>query len=121
MVGLYYGGMKNSALQESNKKNIIIATYQIASEGYDNKELDTLIFATHKSNIEQAIGRILRQENINEPEVIDIIDPWSIFNNLYFKRNNFYKKKKYKIIGDIKNTISEQNIKLDKCVIVDEI
>lgn len=119
-VGLYYGGMKNIALQESNKKKIIIATYQIASEGYDNKELDTLIFATPKSNIEQAIGRILRQENINEPEVIDIVDSWSVFNNLYFKRSNFYKKKKYKIIGDVKNTLYEQNIKLDKCVIINE-
>ena len=119
-VGLYYGGMKNIALQESNKKKIIIATYQIASEGYDNKELDTLIFATPKSNIEQAIGRILRQENINEPEVIDIVDSWSVFNNLYFKRSNFYKKKKYKIIGDVKNTFYEQNIKLDKCVIINE-
>ena len=121
-VGLYYGGMKNATLQESNKKRIIIATYQIASEGYDNKELDTLVFSTPKSNIEQAIGRILRQENAHEPEVIDFVDAWSVFNNLYFSRSRFYKKKKYNITGDIaknKNE-TEQNIKLDKCVIVDE-
>ena len=120
-VGLYYGGMKNAALQESNKKRIIIATYQIASEGYDNKELDTLVFATPKSNIEQAIGRILRQENVNKPEVIDFVDAWSVFNNLYFSRSKFYKKKKYDITGDVKkNENDQQNIKLDKCVIVDE-
>jgi superfamily II DNA or RNA helicase len=120
-IGLYYGGMKNAALQESNKKRIIIATYQIASEGYDNKELDTLVFSTPKSNIEQAIGRILRQENEHEPEVIDFVDAWSVFNNLYFSRSKFYKKKKYNISGDIKrNENHEQNIKLDKCVIVDE-
>ena len=113
--------MKNAALQESNKKRIIIATYQIASEGYDNKELDTLVFATPKSNIEQAIGRILRQENVNEPEVIDFVDAWSVFNNLYFSRSRFYKKKKYDITGDVKrNENDQQNIKLDKCVIVDE-
>ena len=121
-VGLYYGGMKNIALQESNKKKIIIATYQIASEGYDNKELDTLVFSTPKSNIEQAIGRILRQENEHEPEVIDFVDAWSVFNNLYFSRSRFYKKKKYNITGDIAKNKNEpeQNIKLDKCVIVDE-
>lgn len=120
-VGLYYGGMKNAALQESNKKRIIIATYQIASEGYDNKELDTLVFSTPKSNIEQAIGRILRQENEHEPEVIDFVDAWSVFNNLYFSRSRFYKKKKYNISGDIKrNENDQQNIKLDKCVIMDE-
>ena len=121
IVGLYYGGMKNATLQESNKKRIIIATYQIASEGYDNKELDTLIFSTPKSNIEQAIGRILRQKNAHEPEVIDFVDAWSVFNNLYFSRNKFYKKKKYNITGDVtKNENEQQNIKLDKCVIIDE-
>ena len=100
----------------------IIATYQIASEGYDNKELDTLVFATPKSNIEQAVGRILRQENANEPEVIDLVDAWSVFNNLYFSRTKFYKKKKYNIKGDVNKNANEtqQNIKLDKCVIVDE-
>ena len=117
-IGLYFGGMKRHVLEESNKKKIILATYQIASEGYDNKELDTLIFATPKSNIEQAVGRILRQENINEPEVIDIVDAWSVFNNLYFSRLKFYKKKKYIINGDLKNNLNEEsNIKFNKCVI----
>ena len=116
-TGLYYGGMKNQTLQESNKKRVIFATYQIASEGYDNKELDTLIFATPKTNVEQAIGRILRQENVNEPEVIDFVDAWSVFNNLHFSRMKFYKKKKYNIIG--KSTINDDNqtINLNKCII----
>jgi len=111
--------MKNSALQESNKKRIIIATYQIASEGYDNKELDTLVLATPKSNIEQAIGRILRQENLNEPEVIDIVDAWSVFNNLFFSRMKFYKKKKYVIQGNnnCDKTNEKQEIKFNKCII----
>ena len=118
-IGLYFGGMKRSLLEESNKKKIIIATYKIASEGYDNKELDTLIFATPKSNIEQAIGRILRQVNLNEPEVIDIVDGWSVFNNLYSKRLRFYKKKKYEIKGieNIKNNSDNNIIKFNKCII----
>ena len=91
--------MKNEALKESNKKELIIATYQIASEGYDNKELDTLIFATPKSNIEQAIGRILRQENVNEPEVIDFVDAWSILIICIFLEVNFIIE--YNISGDI--------------------
>lgn len=117
-IGLYYGGMKNSVLQESNKKRIIIATYQIASEGYDNKELDTLVLATPKSNIEQAIGRILRQENLNEPEVIDMVDAWSVFNYLFFSRMKLYKKKKYLIKGNNNNLSNEkQEIKFNKCII----
>ena len=119
-IGLYFGGMKKEALQESNSKKIIIATYHIASEGYDNPDLDTLIFATPKSNIEQAIGRILRKENLNEPEVIDIVDAWSVFNNLYSTRMRFYKKKKYEISGDVKIQNEEQNVQFNKYIIVDE-
>ena len=117
--GLYYGGMKNEALQLSNTKRIIFATYHIASEGYDNPDLDTLIFASPKTKIEQAVGRILRKENKNEPEVIDIVDAWSVFNNLYFSRLKFYKRKKYDVIGN-SNTFDnqEQNIILDKFEII---
>ncbi len=61
-VGLYYGGMKKEQLQLSNTRKIIIATYQMASEGYDNPDLDTLLLASPKCNIEQAIGRILRKK-----------------------------------------------------------
>ena len=118
--GIYVGGMKNEALQNSNKERVIFATYQIASEGYDNKELDTLVFATPKSNIEQAIGRILRQENENEPEVIDIVDAWSVFNNLYFTRSRYYRRKKYLICGDVKPNIEEtQTVKLKSCAFID--
>ena len=123
-TGVYYGGIKNDKLVEANKKRIIFATYQIASEGYDNPELDTLLMATPKTNIEQAVGRILRQENKNRPEVIDIVDAWSVFNNLYFNRMKFYKRKKFNINGssNINKKIDNenQNVKLDKCVIIDE-
>ena len=101
--------MKNEVLQESNKKRIIIATYSIASEGYDNPELDTLVFASPKSKIEQACGRILRQENKNEPEIIDFVDSFSIFNNFYFSRLRFYKSKKY--IFEEKEQEREKEIK----------
>ena len=57
--------------------------------------------ATPKTNIEQAVGRILRQENKNKPEVIDIVDTWSVFNNLFFNRMKFYKRKKFNINGSI--------------------
>jgi len=110
---LYYGGIKNDKLQEANTKRIIFATYQIASEGYDNPKLDTLIMASPKTKIEQAVGRILRQQNENEPEIIDIVDAWSIFNNLFFKRMKFYKCKKYVINGKLNKNEDNQDIKLN--------
>jgi superfamily II DNA or RNA helicase len=65
----------------------------MASEGYDNPKLDTLILSTPKSDVEQCIGRILRQENSNYPLVVDIQDYNSVFTGMNFKRKNFYKKK----------------------------
>jgi superfamily II DNA or RNA helicase len=122
-TGLYYGGFKNDALQEANKQRIIFATYSMASEGYDNPELDTLIFASPKSKIEQAVGRILRQENKNEPEVIDIVDGFSIFYNMFCSRKKFYYSKKY-LDKNNKNDSSDnyekernQDIKFDTCLI----
>ena len=69
----------------------------MASEGYDNPELDTLILASPKCNIEQAVGRILRKKNDNMPLVIDINDCISIFNNWNKKRLSFYRSKKFTI------------------------
>jgi len=96
----------------SNKCNIIIATYQMASEGYDNPDLDTLILASPKCNIEQAVGRILRKKNKNMPIVIDINDSISIFTNWNKKRLSFYKSKKFKI--EYNNKIeTKQELNLD--------
>tara|TARA_B110001450_G_scaffold254547_1_gene280135 strand:+ start:564 stop:1862 length:1299 start_codon:yes stop_codon:yes gene_type:complete len=107
-VGLYYGGMKTENLKKSNECRIIIATYQMASEGYDNPGLDTLILASPKGNVEQAVGRILRRKNENLPIVIDINDTISVFNNWHRKRLSLYKSKKFKIGYKTENTdISE--------------
>lgn len=91
--GLYMGGMTLDQLNESNKKDIIIGTYNMASEGYDNPRLDTLLLATPKSDVEQAVGRILRKQNENPPLVIDIQDFYSTFTYSNYKRLNFYKKR----------------------------
>ena len=68
----------------------------MCSEGYDNKNLDTLIMATPKGNIEQSIGRVLRKDVYDiEPLVVDIVDNFSAFINQAKKRMTFYKKKGY--------------------------
>jgi superfamily II DNA or RNA helicase len=95
--GYYLGGMKEAALKESESKNIVIGTYSMAAEGLDIKTLTTLIMATPKTDIEQSIGRILR-ENHSNPIVVDIIDSHNLFQNQWFKRKTFYKKENYKII-----------------------
>ena len=96
-VGYYVGGMKEEELKKSESNKIILATYSMAAEGLDIKTLTTLVMATPKSDIVQAVGRILRV-NHSEPLVIDIVDPHDIFKNQFSKRKAFYKKQKYKMI-----------------------
>ena len=97
-VGYYIGGMKEMALKETETKKVVIATYAMASEGLDIKTLTTLIMATPKTDIEQSVGRILREKNENGPLVVDIIDSHEPFKNQWKKRKAFYMKEKYKII-----------------------
>ena len=96
-VGYYIGGMKEPALKESETKKVIIATYSMASEALDIKTLTTLIMATPKTDIEQAVGRILRQKHTS-PVVVDIIDSHEPFIRQWYKRRTFYKKHNYTII-----------------------
>lgn len=96
-VGYYIGGMKEAALKESEGKRIIIATYAMAAEALDIKTLTTLIMATPKTDIEQAVGRILRTKHTN-PVVVDIVDSHDIFQKQWLKRKRFYKAQNYKIL-----------------------
>jgi superfamily II DNA or RNA helicase len=96
-VGYYVGGMKESALKISEGKKIIIATYSMAAEALDIKTLTTLVMATPKTDIEQSVGRILREKH-SQPRVIDIVDSHDLFQRQWQKRKDFYKKQNYKII-----------------------
>ena len=96
-VGYYVGGMKEAALKETENKQVIIATYSMASEGLDIRTLNTLIMATPKTDIQQSVGRILREKH-NQPIVVDIIDSHEPFKNQWKKRRAFYMKEKYKIM-----------------------
>lgn len=96
-VGYYVGGMKEKDLKESESKKVIIATYAMAAEGLDIKTLTTLIMATPKTDIEQSVGRILREKH-SSPIVVDIVDKHDIFQKQWYKRKKFYEKKEYSII-----------------------
>lgn len=93
-TGLYLGGMTEAQLSESNRCDVILATYSMAYEGYDNPDLDTLIMATGRGDVEQACGRILRKCNKFRPLIVDFTDPeW--FGGQLRRRIMFYKRKGY--------------------------
>ena len=96
-VGYYVGGMKEKDLKESESKQIILATFSMAAEALDIKSLTTLVLATPKSDIVQAVGRIMRAQH-SQPLIIDIIDQHEPLLNQFNKRRSFYNEKNYKII-----------------------
>ena len=77
-VGYYVGGMKKEALKDSENKQILIATYAMASEALDIKTLTTLVMATPKTDVTQSIGRILRTKH-TKPIVVDVVDSHDVF------------------------------------------
>jgi superfamily II DNA or RNA helicase len=95
-VGYYVGGMKQCDLQETETKQIVIATYAMAAEALDIKTLSTLIMVTPKTDIVQSVGRILRVKH-NNPIIVDIVDTHSIFQNQWTQRMQYYKKCNYRI------------------------
>ena len=95
-VGYYIGGMKQKALQETETKKIVIATYAMAAEALDIKTLSRLVMATPKTDITQSVGRILRMKHEN-PVIVDIVDGHDCFQNQWKQRKRFYKKCNYRI------------------------
>jgi superfamily II DNA or RNA helicase len=97
-TGYYVGGSKPETLKESEGKDVILGTYSMASEGMDIPLLNTVILATPKSDIEQSVGRILRQKKehrLVDPLIIDIIDQISNFKRQSLHRKRHYKKSNY--------------------------
>ena len=98
--GFYVGGMKQSDLAISSEKQIILATFQLASEGFNVPSLNTIIFASPISDIQQSIGRILREipeKRKYTPLCIDIFDDFSIFKRKGASRLKFYNSNKYNV------------------------
>jgi len=96
-VGYYVGGMKEADLKSTEDKKIIIATYAMAAEALDIKTLTTLLLATPRTDVIQAVGRILRVKH-ERPLVIDIIDSHDVFQNQWQKRRKYYISNQYKIL-----------------------
>jgi len=102
--GFYIGGMKSDALAASQDKDVILATFSFASEGFDVPGLDTLVLASPKTDIEQSVGRILRQrasDRANTPLVIDFVDSFSVFQGQAKKRLAYYRKRGYTLVDRI--------------------
>jgi superfamily II DNA or RNA helicase len=110
-VGYYVGGLSQTELDKSAKKQIILATYQMAAEGMNIPTLNTVIFASPISDVQQSIGRILREkptERKYTPLCVDIWDEFSIFVRKGYSRIKYYKTHGYNINYYIDDTYVKQ-------------
>jgi superfamily II DNA or RNA helicase len=80
--------------KKEHDKKVIIATHGSCGIGIDIPRLDTLIFASPRSDIEQPVGRILRYyEGKKQPLIVDIVDLACKEMKWYAeKRKKFYHK-----------------------------
>jgi len=100
-IGYYVGGMKAEARDESATEQIILATFALAAEGMNVRDLNTVALVTPKSRIEQAVGRIFRlkkEERQFAPIIYDIHDTHECLQGQYKKRLAFYKQCAYRIM-----------------------
>lgn len=114
-IGYYVGGMNKQQLDEGSQADIILATFQLASEAMDIPKLNTLVLGSPISSIEQPVGRIQRKKKEEReyiPLVIDILDEFSLFERQGAKRIAFYTKNGYEIEDPVKNL--KDKLKEDK-------
>jgi superfamily II DNA or RNA helicase len=103
VTSYYMGGMKAYERQYAEENaDILFGTYDMAHEGLDIDRLNTIILATPKRNIIQAIGRIMRRilkVGDVRPLIIDIVDQLSVFSDKSQGRARLYQYQegKYKI------------------------
>jgi superfamily II DNA or RNA helicase len=99
-VGYYVGGMSEQELKRSEKQQVVLSSYQMASEGLDIPSLNTEFLITPKTDIVQIVGRILRAKHaFSHPIIYDFVDTHEVFQRQWCKRKAYYKKQQYKIVG----------------------
>jgi superfamily II DNA or RNA helicase len=91
--GLMLGGMKQVEIAQQKECQVLLSTYHYCSEGFDLPRLDTLFLLSPRSDIEQSVGRVLRQHpDKQKPLIIDFVDKFSVFETQSEKRVHYYDK-----------------------------
>jgi len=99
-VGYYVGGMSEQQLKQTEKKQVIFASYSMCSEGLDIPTLNAEFLITPKTDVIQIVGRILRAKHaFANPIIYDFVDSHDVFERQWLKRKAYFKKQNYKIIG----------------------
>jgi len=93
---IYMGGYKG---HPEIGGGTLISTFSLAYEGLDIPELDTLFLTTPHSDVKQAVGRITRSKGLTR-EIWDIVDNWSLFKQMWYKRKKIYEPDNTPVLVD---------------------
>jgi superfamily II DNA or RNA helicase len=95
-ISFYIGTTPAAERERASQRRVILSTYSMAKEGLDIPRLDTLILATPKGDIVQASGRVQRKHpDKGVPLIVDVVDTFSVFERLRWKRWNYYRREKF--------------------------
>lgn len=110
--GMFIGNTSTEEKEKSRNKRVMLATYAIASEGFNHPKLNSILFATPRSNVKQSIGRIYRKKHDISPLIIDIIDKVGIFLCQYMKRKKIYQEE----LSQNESIMDKKIVKENECL-----
>ena len=75
---------------------MLLGSYGLVSEGFDKPDIDVLVLATPRSDVEQSVGRALRYlPGKKRPIVVDFVDAAPYYQRLKGARRRQYKRLGY--------------------------
>jgi superfamily II DNA or RNA helicase len=91
-TALYISGLSQKGREQAKAKPVIFATWGMMGEGTDVPWLDVCVLGTPRANVEQPIGRVLREyPGKPQPIVVDICDyDHPVFEKYAAKRRKLY-------------------------------
>lgn len=90
-IGYYVGGMSPKELSFTKQRPVVLGTYKMCSTGTDVPTWDTLVMATPRADVKQAIGRVLRAvAGKKQPVIFDLVDSDAIFQGFHLSRLKQY-------------------------------
>lgn len=102
-------------LRESATKDVVLGISNIAKEGLDIADRNTLVLASPPGpDVIQVVGRILRKYHVDvTPVVVDIVDHCGNYVRQSRERDKFYKRNGY-VIVDKTFTLNPTNVALSE-------
>lgn len=97
-TGVVTGKVAKATRLILRERRIVFATYHLYSEAMDDPTLGCVVFATNRSNVYQALCRVIRARTLgSSPVVVDVRDVGGVWYGMLNARMRLYKREGYTI------------------------